>query len=226
MSVLCQILALHHVATFVICLADEKDVRPQHVGNSGKFLIFIYNVWIWAFLFNGTVLSFSMKEYAVNRYFEPAFGHADVPLAPRTRVSEWLWRPWYAKLWWVAIPVWWMGMAASVKVAPLASFYDSAFAGYLNILFFPPTALVVLAVGYVRAWLDARPAGDGSLSWDEIKELERIRIEEEYWERGPGGVDPSFDIYDPRSGALYVGNPFGPNSVRRQHQWHRFEVVK
>lgn len=136
-----------------------------------------------------------------------------IPAAPmddgkRARPVDWLWHPWYAKLWWAAIPVYWAGAVLSLSNPSLHAFYGSMLAAYLNLLFFPPTALVVLGVGYVRAWLDARPAGDGSLSWDEIEELERIRIEEEYWlKRGPGGVDPSFDIYDPRSGGLYIGNP-------------------
>ena len=25
----------------------------------------------------------------------------------KLRLSEWIWRPWYAKLWWAAIPIYW-----------------------------------------------------------------------------------------------------------------------
>src|SRR3546814_6878932 len=53
------------------------------------------------------------------------------------KLSAWLWSPWYAKLWWAAIPIWWMGMAASTRVDALETFYRGALAGYLNILFFP-----------------------------------------------------------------------------------------
>ena len=55
---------------------------------------------------------------------------------------DWLWKPWYAKLWWAAIPVYWAGAAASLKLPALAEFFTSALAGYLNMLFFPLTALL------------------------------------------------------------------------------------
>src|SRR3546814_15362734 len=58
-----------------------------------------------------------------------------------------------SKMWWAAIPLWWIGMAASTKVAPLEIFYDGALAGFLNVLFFPMTALMVLGVGYAQTWL-------------------------------------------------------------------------
>src|SRR3546814_21033059 len=54
---------------------------------------------------------------------------------------DWLWKPWYAKLWWAAIPVYWAGAAASLKLTALAEFYTSALAGYLNMLFFPLTKI-------------------------------------------------------------------------------------
>jgi hypothetical protein len=80
------------------------------------------------------------------------------PLTPvegreEPRASDWLWRPWYAKLWWTAIPVYWLGAAASLKVAALAQFYETALAGYLNVLFYPLVALMVLGIGYLREWM-------------------------------------------------------------------------
>lgn len=39
---------------------------------------------------------------------------------PNSQLSAWLWKPWYAKLWWATIPVWWIGMAVSMRVDPLA----------------------------------------------------------------------------------------------------------
>src|SRR3546814_7710639 len=71
--------------------------------------------------------------------------------------------PIYAKRWCAAIPIWWRGMAASTRVDALETFYRGALAGYLNILFFPMTALMVLGVGYVRERLDSfvQP-GDGT----------------------------------------------------------------
>lgn len=123
--------------------------------------------------------------------------------------ADWLWRPWYAKLWWAAIPIYWAGAVASLKVPALAAFYDSVPAAYLNMLFFPLTALLVLGLGYARAWLDARPDDDVILTGEDIEELERVRMLEEQWARRP---KPVGDIYDPMSGTLYVCNPFGPNS--------------
>ena len=95
------------------------------------------------------------------------------PAAPRLRLADWLWRPWYAKAWWATIPVWWIGMAASTKIAPLEAFYDSAPAGFLNVLFFPMTALLALGVGYAQDWLTAfAPQGEG----DPISDEARARI--------------------------------------------------
>ena len=136
------------------------------------------------------------------------------PAAPRLRLADWLWRPWYAKAWWATIPVWWIGMAVSTKVAPLEAFYDSALAGFLNVLFFPMTALMVLGVGYVQHWLAAfSPQGDGvPLSDDARANITRV------WEdhdRAMEDLRAGSDIHDPRSGALYVGNPISPNNGAR-----------
>ena len=79
---------------------------------------------------------------------------ASIAAPPRPHASDWLWHPWYAKLWGSAVPVYWIGAAASVKIEALAGFYDTAFAGYCNMLFFPMTALVILSVGFVRARLE------------------------------------------------------------------------
>ncbi len=128
------------------------------------------------------------------------------PAAPRLKAGEWLWRPWYAKAWWAAIPAWWIGMAVSTKVAPLQAFYDSAIAGFLNILFFPITALMVLGVGYVQNSLAGFASqGEGGPLSDEA----RARITDlwEEHERGMEDLHASTDVFDPRSGPLWIGNP-------------------
>jgi hypothetical protein len=130
------------------------------------------------------------------------------------KAADWLWRPRFAKLWWAAIPIYWAAAAASLKIPALATFYSSAAAGFLNVAFFPPTALLVLGFGFARAWLD-RPLADNPLSDEEIEELERMRMEDEEWERlGPHW---SVDIYDPDSGGLYVGSP-----LSLQHPGRRY----
>ncbi|TAJ74221.1 MAG: hypothetical protein EPO45_17655 [Sphingobium sp.] len=128
------------------------------------------------------------------------------PAAPRLKAADWLWRPWYAKSWWAAIPVWWIGMAASTMVAPLEAFYDSALAGFLNVLFFPMTALLALGVGYAQHWLEAvAPQGEGEPLSDEAR-ARVARLWEEH-ERGMEDLRAGTDIFDPRSGGLYIGNP-------------------
>lgn len=118
----------------------------------------------------------------------------------RRSASRWLWRPWYAKLWWAAIPVWWLGMAFASRVPALENIYDSAFGGFLNILFFPMTALMVLGVGYVRHHLNGFAAsGKGSVIADQSLEDEHERDFDE--------LNSAFDIYNPKSGGLYIGNP-------------------
>lgn len=107
--------------------------------------------------------------------------------------SDWLWRPWYAKLWWVAIAVYWLGMAASLKVPLLVEFYTSASAGFLNVFFFPPLALMVLGLGFARAWF----------AWSDWEFVEPTH-EQMFPKRSVGGMrDPYADPLDPRSGALH-----------------------
>lgn len=138
----------------------------------------------------------------------PIFSPSSMPdTSTDLRLSHWLWRPSYAKLWWTAIPVWWTGMAASAHMAALESFYDSAFAGFLNILFYPLTALMVLGVGYARAWLAQFPsrAGVSPLRADETDAVvAQLEAEEE---RAVKAFKARTDMYDPRSGGLYIGTP-------------------
>ncbi len=126
------------------------------------------------------------------------------------KLSTWLWSPWYAKLWWMAIPIWWMGTAVSARVDALETFYRGALAGYLNVLFFPMTALMVLGVGYLRERFDNFVGqGGGVPLFDEETEAERQRVWEEHErmvKRSRAFADPS----DPRSGPFWIGNPLNP----------------
>lgn len=126
--------------------------------------------------------------------------------------SAWLWSPWYAKLWWATIPVWWMGMAVSARVDALETFYRGALAGYLNILFFPMTALMVLGVGYVRERLD-NFVGESEgmpLTAEEALDVTR-RVWEEH-NRLMENIGRGTDMFDPRSGPLWIGNATNPNN--------------
>lgn len=130
----------------------------------------------------------------------------EAPVASRPSPSEWLWRPWYAKVWWSAIPVWWIGMAAASVNEPLDRLYDSAAAGFLNVIFFPMTALLVLGVGFAQHWVDgfARQS-DGGVPPDD--ELAEIAAREEENDRTFEALNAMTDIHDPRSDGLYIGNP-------------------
>lgn len=126
--------------------------------------------------------------------------------APRLKAADWLWRPWYAKAWWAAIPVWWIGMASSTKIAPLEAFYDSAPAGFLNVVFFPMTALLVLGLGYAQQWVAGFSAtGEGTPMSGET--AARVASLWEEHERGMEDLHAGTNIFDPRSGPLWIGNP-------------------
>ena len=72
----------------------------------------------------------------------------------RPRASTWLWQPWYAKLWWGFIALYWAAKLGSIWIPAFASFFATAAAGFLNIIFYPMTALMILGLGYLRAWMD------------------------------------------------------------------------
>lgn len=132
------------------------------------------------------------------------------------KLSAWIWRPWYAKLWWTAIPIWWLGMAAATRVPAFEVLYGSALAGYLNILFFPMTALMVLGVGYVREQIDGfiKPITGTPLSYEEADEAAFARTTD-VWEehdRAMKNLRAGSDVFDPRSGPLWIGNPLNPNN--------------
>lgn len=148
--------------------------------------------------------------------FSPRSETSDTVNVVGSRVSDWLWGPWYAKLWWCAIPVWWMGMAASTKMEALAPFYDSALAGFLNIAFFPLTALMVLGVGYVQHWLAGFPAGAGGVSLSDDEAAARAADLWEDHEQGMEDLRAGSDIYDPRSGPLWIGNPLSSQWPNRR----------
>jgi hypothetical protein len=108
----------------------------------------------------------------------------------RPRPSDWLWRLWYAKLWWTAIAAYWAGKIASLFSPALEQFYTSALAGFLSLAFFPPLALIVLGLGFARAWF-ARS------NWEFVEPTH----DEMFPRRSVGGMrDPASDPLDPRSG--------------------------
>lgn len=139
------------------------------------------------------VIAGSGKDPTMDPVIEPAEPLANdkaVQVQPRPRASAWLWRPWYAKLWWAAIAAYWAGKVGSFYSSALDDFYTSAFAGFLNIAFFPPLALMVLGLGYARVWFE----------WSDWEFVEPTH-EQMFPKRSVGGMrDPASDPLDPRSG--------------------------
>lgn len=119
------------------------------------------------------------------------------------KVADWLWRPLYAKLWWAAIPIYWSGMALSLRWPTLDAFYSSALAGFMTAFFFPPLVALILGFGFVRAWMSA-----------EARAAPEERLEDEIYmpsaRYGPSGMPCEFDPLDPRAGILWVGNTLNP----------------
>lgn len=154
--------------------------------------------------FDVGVIAGLRKDPAMDPAIEPAEAlESDEAIQeqPRPRAAAWLWRPWYAKLWWAAIAAYWAGKVGSFYSPALDDFYTSALAGFLNIAFFPPLALMVLGLGYARAWFE----------WSDWEFVEPTH-EQMFPKRSVGGMrDPYADPLDPRSGALHWrrvdGNP-------------------
>lgn len=135
------------------------------------------------------------KDTVMGPAIEPSDAALDVDASrsERPRASDWLWRPWYAKLWWAGIAGYWSGKGGSFYVPALDDFYTSALGGFLNIAFFPPLALMVLGMGYARVWFE----------WSDWEFVEPTH-EQMFPKRSVGGMrDPCADPLDPRSGALH-----------------------
>ena len=125
-----------------------------------------------------------------------AVTNADEPIVPaeewvRPRVSDYLWRPWYAKLWWAAIPIYWLPAGSPFGFNFLADFYTSGVSIYLNLVFLPITALVVLGFGYARKWRESE-------HWEEILDSEHNRASA-FYRRSPASppayADPVSPLY-------------------------------
>ena len=106
------------------------------------------------------------------------------PTIERPRLSDWVWRPWYAKLWWALSAVYWTAGVGAFVFQPLADFYASGLAGFLNIAFYPVFAFILLSIGWMIAWKDAldlvaeHPEIENTLGWQwaaERDDFHRVR---------------------------------------------------
>lgn len=131
-------------------------------------------------------------------HMDEAQGGGGVP-----NIGDFLWRPRYAKLWWAAIPIYWLGMAGSSRFSLLAEFYESALAGFLIVFFFPPMVVLILGFGFLRKWLSVLP--------ESVEEAHGVDDPNFMSDRfGPSGMPSEFDPLDPSSGVFWIGNPLNP----------------
>ena len=74
-------------------------------------------------------------------------------------LSNWLWRPWYAKVWWAAIPAYWLAVSEPIRPAFLDWYVHGNFATYVAPFFTPMVALIILGAGYFRERAAEREIG-------------------------------------------------------------------
>lgn len=122
----------------------------------------------------------------------------------RPRISDWVWKPWYARLWWSLTAIYWSVGALGFVYRPILELYMTDVAYLLHVVFYPVFAFVLMAFGWARAWMDAmdlaeaHPEALNKLGWRRSHEPESFheRSRREFW-------DPS--------------NPFSPLFVGRRN---------
>lgn len=125
----------------------------------------------WYYLAGGVSVTSSIPEN-VGEQAEDAFSRQELLL------SDWLWRPWYAKLWWAAIPLYWLTMGEPTRPECLQAFAESGYAVATNILFIPITPLAMFGLRFFRF---ARAVGRlEPAPRDEFRIFDRY-IDEESW---------------------------------------------
>lgn len=122
-----------------------------------------------------------------------------------SRVLDWIWHPWYAKLWWIAIPIYWAPAGGPTRIAAIADFYSSGYAVVTNLFFLPLTAGLLLGFGYLRRLFAEGEPAPGWYDYDVGAY------------RKPGAPHRSVDEFDPGSGPLWIGNRFS-DEVFEEHR--------
>lgn len=113
----------------------------------------------------------------------------DVAAAPSPRIGTWVWSPWYARIWWLCIVVYWSGRALAMYCKELDRFYMSTLAAYLNLVFMPMTPFLLLGIGFAWAWMDHHGLEFGAPDSDHMRPTRSVG----------GWLDPMSDPLDPRS---------------------------
>jgi hypothetical protein len=123
--------------------------------------------------------------------------HFELSSEPRRKsAADWLWRPWYAKLYWAGVMGYWGAFLASWIWALSPSFFKGTSAGYLGLAFHPATALVLLGAGYVKALFYSGEWEWAKQSRDDMRNRRSLT----------GMSSPYSDPADPRSGVNWIGS--------------------
>lgn len=86
------------------------------------------------------------------------------------RAGDWLWRPWYAKLWWGSAVIFWaLILAVPGYLLPVAIVVP------VGVLLHPFVIVPVLGFGFFRAWFGFQfGAGNGEgLAWSQHDDFRR-----------------------------------------------------
>jgi hypothetical protein len=102
------------------------------------------------------------------------------------RLGYFLWRRPAVKCLWLLCTIFWVGGAIGLLVPAVGILYDTAFAGLLCSVLFPPLVFLYLAIGWARQEIDAGRIALGPAAPPR--------------DRSVGGwSDPMVDPLDPRS---------------------------
>lgn len=75
------------------------------------------------------------------------------PTVNAPRFGDWLWRPWYAKLWWTLIVLYWLGAFAAQWFPNLQPIFHGDGFPVIFLVLHPFAAIPVLGFGFARAWV-------------------------------------------------------------------------
>jgi len=141
-----------------------------------------------------------MKDNNENLTAAPDLDTADQPKA-----SDWLWRPWYAKLWWALTAIYWVCLEGSLLI-PLSEMNDLVVILLMILVpvLNPVTVLGVLGYGYMRAKV---ACGDWVITAGAPGEFE----ERQRRERMAAEINPA----DARSGRMH--REYLNRGMRRRH---------
>lgn len=123
--------------------------------------------------------------------------------APWPRLSDWMWRPWYAKLWWAGAAIFWLAVGLDAMFVSFLPSSHDGWALFLLILFHPYLIVPVLGFGFALAWIERASRSDqddddGEEAWDWADDFGLRR-------RTLNPMDP----FDPRFNTL-PANPASP----------------